>query len=244
MQRDTSLKLGCVEWRAFCESALAAGLFVRVEQTCATPMLPPQLFRRPVFRASALDGLLVNVAFYGLIFVFSLYIQQLNGLSPLATGLAFLPMMGAVFPTNLWAARAAERLGQRTAIVLAQALAAAGCLALLGLAQGTRYAALARQLVALGLGLGRLVPVLTARLLDSVEKSHSGVASGVLNAMRQTGSVVRGALRLADRRRARVRGRRPPDAADHDRPAAGRLRRAAGGRYALLAAAIAHGSVR
>ena len=54
-----------------------------------------------MFALTSLVGLLVNVAFYGLIFVFSLYFQRVNGMSPFATGLAFLPMMGAVLPVNL-----------------------------------------------------------------------------------------------------------------------------------------------
>jgi hypothetical protein len=93
---------------------------------------------------------LVNVAFYGLIFVFSLYFQRVNGLSPFATGLAFLPMMGAVLPVNLLAARVAERIGAPTTIAVGAALAAAGCLALLGIAPGTSYWATCVQLTVIG----------------------------------------------------------------------------------------------
>ena len=50
------------------------------------------------------------------------------------------------------------------------------------------------QLVALGFGLGLIVPVMTASLLGSVERSRSGIASGTLNTARQTGSVIGVAL--------------------------------------------------
>jgi MFS transporter, DHA2 family, methylenomycin A resistance protein len=50
------------------------------------------------------------------------------------------------------------------------------------------------QLLGLGGGLGLLVPPLTASLLGSVEKARSGIAAGVLNATRQTGSVLGVAL--------------------------------------------------
>jgi len=50
------------------------------------------------------------------------------------------------------------------------------------------------QLVAMGGGLGLLVPPLTSTLLGSVDKSRSGVAAGVLNSARQTGSVIGVAL--------------------------------------------------
>jgi DHA2 family methylenomycin A resistance protein-like MFS transporter len=73
-------------------------------------------------------------------------------------------------------------------------IAAAGCAALLGIGDGTPYWAIGPQLVAMGGGLGLLVPPLTSTLLGSVDKSHSGVAAGVLNATRQTGSVLGVAL--------------------------------------------------
>jgi DHA2 family methylenomycin A resistance protein-like MFS transporter len=49
-------------------------------------------------------------------------------------------------------------------------------------------------LVVIGAGLGLLVPPLTSALLGSVEKPRSGIAAGVLNATRQTGSVLGVAL--------------------------------------------------
>jgi DHA2 family methylenomycin A resistance protein-like MFS transporter len=49
-------------------------------------------------------------------------------------------------------------------------------------------------LTIIGAGLGLLVPPLTSTLLGSVEKSRSGVAAGVLNSTRQTGSVLGVAL--------------------------------------------------
>jgi DHA2 family methylenomycin A resistance protein-like MFS transporter len=73
-------------------------------------------------------------------------------------------------------------------------IAAAGCIALLGIERGSGYGQLCAQLVAMGAGLGLLVPPLTSMLLGSVEKSRSGVAAGVLNATRQTGSVIGVAL--------------------------------------------------
>jgi DHA2 family methylenomycin A resistance protein-like MFS transporter len=73
-------------------------------------------------------------------------------------------------------------------------IAAAGCAALLGIAEGTPYRAIGPQMVAMGAGLGLLVPPLTSALLGSVDKSRSGIAAGVLNATRQTGSVLGVAL--------------------------------------------------
>lgn len=174
--------------------AVCAVLFLFQERRTRHPMLPLSLFAHRMFALTALDGLLVNIAFYGLIFVFSLYFQEINGWSPLATGLAFVPMMGAVLPVNLVAPRLAEKFGAPVAIAAGSLIAAAGCLALIGIGRGTPYWAVGAQLVAMGGGLGLLVPPLTSTLLGSVEKARSGIAAGVLNSTRQTGSVLGVAL--------------------------------------------------
>jgi DHA2 family methylenomycin A resistance protein-like MFS transporter len=178
----------------FVAFVVLAALFIVQERRTRQPMLPLSLFRHRLFSLASLVGLLVNVAFYGLIFVLSLYFQQINRLSALATGLAFLPMMAAVFVVNLFAARAAERFGALMMIAAGACIAAAGCITLLGVERGSAYWQVCAQLVAMGAGLGLLVPPLTSTLLGSVEKSRSGIAAGVLNSTRQTGSVVGVAL--------------------------------------------------
>ncbi len=75
---------------------------------------------------SAVVGLWVNIAFYGLIFVLSLFFQKQNGLSPLQTGLAFVPMMAVVLPFNILGPRLSERFGPPAVIALGSAIAAAG----------------------------------------------------------------------------------------------------------------------
>jgi DHA2 family methylenomycin A resistance protein-like MFS transporter len=196
----TIIEGGALGWRnpwviaAFTGSVLLAILFIAQERRSSHPMLPLSMFGHRLFALTSLVGLLVNVAFYGLIFVFSLYFQRVNGLSPLQTGLAFVPMMGMVLPANLVAARISERIGAPAAIAIGGVLAALGCVALLGIEPGTSYFKTMVQLMIIGGGLGLLVPPLTATLLGSVEKSRSGIAAGVLNATRQTGSVLGVAL--------------------------------------------------
>jgi MFS transporter, DHA2 family, methylenomycin A resistance protein len=169
---------------------LLTALFLFEESRVPQPMLPLGLFSRRSFSLMSLAGLSVNVAFYGLIFVLSLYFQQVNDLSPLATGLAFVPMMAAVLPLNLLAPHISERIGAPAVITIGACLAAAGCAGLLFISPGTSYPSMCAQLLAMGAGLGLLVPPLTSTLLGSVEKSRSGLAAAVLNSARQTGSVL------------------------------------------------------
>jgi MFS transporter, DHA2 family, methylenomycin A resistance protein len=179
---------------AFGAAVILTALFLIQERRAHQPMMPLSLFTNRVFARTALIGLLVNIPFYGLIFVFSLYFQQINGLSPFMTGLAFVPMMGMVLPVDLLAPLLAERFG-------GPAIVAAGGL---GLSRGMlRFAGHRARHQLLGYvsaaarneqWFGSLGPALTSALLGSVEKSRSGVAAGVLNSGRQTGSVLGVAL--------------------------------------------------
>jgi DHA2 family methylenomycin A resistance protein-like MFS transporter len=174
--------------------ALSGAAFILRERRCEQPMLPLELFSKRPFWLSTVVGLLVNIAFYGLIFVLSLYFQKQHGFSPLQTGLAFVPMMAVVLPFNILGPRMSERFGAPAVIALGAAIAAAGAAALFVVGKQTPYASLFAQLLALGGGLGLLVPPLTSMLLGSVDKARSGIASGVLNSSRQTGSVIGVAL--------------------------------------------------
>jgi DHA2 family methylenomycin A resistance protein-like MFS transporter len=191
---------GAVGWTrplvlaAFLLFALAAVTFVWIEMKSQAPMLPLSLFKNQTFSATTLIGLLMNTAFYGLIFMLSLYFQQVKHYTPLATGMAFLPMTVIVLLANLSVGPIAKRIGLRAPILIGQALLATGCLALVGISQNTSYSALSVQLLAMGAGVGLTVPPMTSALLGTVGAKLSGVASGVLNASRQAGSVIGVAL--------------------------------------------------
>jgi MFS transporter, DHA2 family, methylenomycin A resistance protein len=178
----------------FALSIAAGAAFLRIESRRRAPMLPLGLFRSPTFSAATAIGLLVNVVFYGLIFVLSLYFQRLEGYSAIETGLAFVPTTAAVMAGNLLAGRTAARFGPRAVLGVGALLMTAGLLALLDIGSGSSYPSLAAQLAALGFGLGLIVPVMTSSLLGSVDPARSGVASGTLNTARQTGSVIGVAL--------------------------------------------------
>ena len=174
--------------------AVAAIAFLVVESRSRSPMLPLGLFRNATFSATTAIGWIINVAFYGLIFVLSLFFQRTLKYSALQTGLAFLPMTGMILPANLASGVIATRVGPRLPIAVGQIVMLVGCLTLLGAGTGTPYWRLALPMLLLGGGIGLIVPAMTSALLGTVDKSRSGIASGVLNASRQAGSVVGVAL--------------------------------------------------
>ncbi|MER6532473.1 MFS transporter [Streptomyces sp900105755] len=183
---------------AFAVALAGAVLFVRVERRQAHPVVPPALFRDRAVRVAVTTGAACSVAFYGVVFVFSLFFQQVQGRSALYTGLLFLPMSGLIGLTNVVSGKLAARHGPRLPMLIGQALAAAGLLGLLAVGSGTPAAWVAVLLVPMAVGCALTVPPLTVVMMDAVPAERAGLAAGVLNAARQVagglGIAVFGAL--------------------------------------------------
>jgi EmrB/QacA subfamily drug resistance transporter len=178
---------------AFAAAAAALAAFLATQARGMHPMMPLGLFRSRNVSVAVAVGFAFMVGYYGLPFVMSLYLQQLRGLSPLATGVVFLPMMVIGAALTPFSARIAERLGARVLITGGLILMTAG-LVIIGFAPPTAPTwALAAVMILVGLAGPFVMPAVTAVLLNSVPGHHSGVASGVFNTSRQVG----GALAVA-----------------------------------------------
>jgi MFS transporter, DHA2 family, methylenomycin A resistance protein len=157
-------------------AVVAPAGFLLVESRRREPTLPLTLFRSRTFAASSAIGLLINIAFYGLIFVLSLYFQTVRGWSAPATGAAFLPATVAVLVANLLAGRLVGALGLRREVAGSALLVAAALAGLLVAGPSSAFATLAAPLVVLGFGLGALVPAASSGSPCSV-RSPTGVSS-------------------------------------------------------------------
>lgn len=179
--------------------------FLAIEGRVGDPMVPLGLFRSRVVSLCVTIGFVVNAAFHGVIFIFSLFFQQVLGLSAVAAGLMFLPMTALIAVANVSSAKVAGRFGPRVPIAVGQLVCALGLLGLFALLRagatggvggagtGTDRPLMAALLVPVGIGLGFAVPSLTAAMLGGVEAERAGLAGGVFNSARQTG----GALSVA-----------------------------------------------
>jgi MFS transporter, DHA2 family, methylenomycin A resistance protein len=167
--------------------------FVLSQARVPHPMLPLALFRSATVRAVVTVGFVFMVCFYGLPFVMSLYLQQVRGLSPLATGTAFLPMMLIGAALTLFSARAVERFGSRRIIAAGLLVMAGGLIGVAVVPDSTPIWVLSALMMLVGLGGPAVMPPATAALLSAVPVAQSGTASGVLNTSRQVG----GALAVA-----------------------------------------------
>ncbi|WP_240474195.1 MFS transporter [Intrasporangium chromatireducens] len=157
------------------------------------PMVPVALFRARNAATPVVIGFTFMVGYYGLPFVMSLYLQQVRGLSPLGTGVVFLPMMLIGLVLTPFAPRIVQRLGGKTVIVTGLVSMVLGLALLAFIGVTTPLPVLAALMVLVGLAGPLVMPPTTAILLDSVPADRGGVASGVFNTSRQVG----GALAVA-----------------------------------------------
>ncbi|MEZ6183472.1 MAG: MFS transporter [Planctomycetota bacterium] len=174
-------------------AGVAGALFVALQARVEHPLVPLELFRSRLAATSIAIGFSFMLAFFGMVFVVSLLLQEQRGLTPLQTGLAFLPVTGITVFVPLLAARAGERWGPWVPIVGGQASMAAGLTALGLLADTASVPVLVACMVPVGCGGGAAMPSATALLLNAVPAAKAGTASGVLNTARQVG----GALAIA-----------------------------------------------
>ncbi|MGW2262313.1 MFS transporter [Streptomyces sp. NPDC004749] len=169
----------------------ATTAFVVIEHRADDPMLPPQLFRRPAFAGGTVVGLLINLGFYGELFVLNLYFQQVLHYSPLVAGAALLPQMGVVALGSALSGRHTARAGgPRRTMLIGLTAGAAGLLGLAATGAHTPYALLVAPLVATGFGMSFTMPAATTAVVETAPHERAGLASGVINAARQLGGVI------------------------------------------------------
>jgi DHA2 family methylenomycin A resistance protein-like MFS transporter len=84
--------------------------------------------------------------------------------------------------------------GLRLPMFAGLVIAAAGCALLLGIDHNSTYLTILPGQLLIRLGIGLVVPAITTGMLAAVPTARSGVASGALNAVRQTGGAVGVAL--------------------------------------------------
>jgi DHA2 family methylenomycin A resistance protein-like MFS transporter len=201
----TSLAFGLIEggsagWSsaasvtALTASAITALALILVERRAAEPMLPLALFRRAEFSGATFVGLAINLGFYGQLFALSLYFQRVRGFSALATGLALLPQGALVAVASLLSGRVSGRAGPRAPMLAGLLCGAAGFAGLVAAAASTPYVVLVAPLCAAGFGMAFTMPAATTAVIEAAPADRAGIASGVLNASRQTGGAIGVAL--------------------------------------------------
>ncbi len=174
--------------------AVAGAAFIAIEHRVSSPMLAMGLFCSPTFSSATAVGLLINLGFYGELFVMSLYLQQIRGFTPLRAGVALTPELAMAVVGSAASGRITALFGPRLPMLVGLVVGGAGlaCLALFG--AHSYYWELVVPFMAAGLGMSLVMPAATTAVMEAAPPERGGLASGTLNAARQVGGVIGVAL--------------------------------------------------
>ncbi|MEV5961741.1 MFS transporter [Kribbella sp. NPDC051952] len=176
---------------AFAVGVVLLVSFVLIERRVSHPIVPLRLFRSAHRSTSYLTMLLVVGTMFGMFFFLTQYLQGVLELSPLAAGLAFLPLTGLLFASSRIVPRLITRIDSAKLMLTGSTLVALGTLWLTRLdANSTYLANVVGPLVLFGAGAGMIFIPLVGRAISGVAPEDAGAASGMLNVVQQVGGAL------------------------------------------------------
>ncbi|SPY78710.1 MFS transporter [Providencia rustigianii] len=167
---------------------IAALGFVIVELNVPRPLLPIFLFKQnPYFLQYNLASFALGFATYSNVFFIALFLQKGQGWGAFEAGLRMAPEFIAMALFSFSFGRLSRTLSVRNIMVIGFLLIATASMLLTRVNSDTEYLPIAAILFIFGAGMGMATPAIGALVMASVEKAYSGIASAVMNALRQTG---------------------------------------------------------
>ena len=170
-----------------------AGLaaFLYAEDRSREPMMPLSLFRSRNFSGANLLTLLLYMGLGGSLYFFPFVLIQVHGYSAMAAGSAFLPFIVLTFLMSRWAGGLVTSVGPKLPLTVGPVITAAGFILFAVPGTGGSYwTTFFPAVVVMGLGMSLVIAPLTTTAMNSVRGRHSGLASGVNNAVSRTGSLL------------------------------------------------------
>lgn len=171
-------------------SAIMLFIFLLIERKAPSPILPFSLFKSANFNILILVGICLNGAYYGSVFILSIYLQEVLHYSTLVAGLAFIPLTIGLAIANVISGRLMARFGTRVPVLAGLVVFTVGFITLLVAKTDTPYWQLFFPFLCIPMGMGLAVPAMTTGILASIPKNQSGTASAVLNTTRQAAGAI------------------------------------------------------
>jgi EmrB/QacA subfamily drug resistance transporter len=176
--------------------SIALAAFVSVERHAKDPMVPPSLFRSRNFDGANLVTLLFYMALTGSLYFLPFLMMQVHGYSAFVAGSVFLPFVAMAFLIGRLSEGISARFGTKIPLVVASLALLAGLLlfAVPGVEHGSYWTSFFPAMVVQGVGMALAITPLTTVALGSVDREHSGLASGVNNAVARVAGLLAVAL--------------------------------------------------
>jgi EmrB/QacA subfamily drug resistance transporter len=171
-------------------SLLILAGFVVIELRSSDPMVPLGIFRNRALSGANAIALLLGGLISGQIFFMSLYLQQVNGYSPLHAGVVLLIPTAGAFAASLISGRLVGRLGPRTILIGGPLIGAAGSVWLAQLDAHMSAVSFVVPALITVLGCASCFVPMTMSATAGVEMRDAGLASGLINSSRQIGAAV------------------------------------------------------
>jgi len=178
---------------AFAAAAVLYAVFPLIEARSADALLPMRFLRHRNRAAGFGIMLLLGGSMLSLLYFLTQFLQNTLHYSPIAAGLAYLPLPFAVGSVGLVVSRFVGRVGVRPFLTAGPLLVAAGLLWASMLTGHSGYPSVFGPLVVVGVGMGLSFVPLTLNAVSTVREHEAGLASGLLNTSQQVG----GSLGLA-----------------------------------------------
>jgi len=165
-------------------------VFVRHQIASTSPLVRIRaLQQNRVISRSMLTSLFMYGAHAPILFLLSLYLQYLQGMSPAESGQLILLQALIMASLAPFAGRLSDRFEPRIIATLGCLLFTAGFVVLLTINTGSGLVPLIIALVLLGTGFGLFSSPNTNAALSSVDKDRLGIASALMNLARTLGNM-------------------------------------------------------
>jgi EmrB/QacA subfamily drug resistance transporter len=175
---------------SFALSAVALAVFFVVETRREYPMLPLQFFRIPTFAAANVVAAAVFFALFGFTFFLSLYLQNVQGYSPVGAGFRLFPFTAMILLIAPVSGRLSDRFGSRWFMAAGTSILAVGLLLVERSQPGSSYVGvILPSMLVMGAGMATTMAPMTAAVMASVPPARAGVASAATNTSRELGGV-------------------------------------------------------
>lgn len=172
-------------------AALAALAFAAVEMRAAEPILPPALFRHPIFLVSAAVTFLTAMGMFGGIVYLPLFVQGVIGSSATNSGLVIMPMMLSLAITAAIMGQVLARWGRyRIIAVVGLAVMAGGMFLMSGMDATSTNAIATRNMIVVGIGLGATMPIFILVVQNALPYRMLGVSTAAIQFFRSVGGTM------------------------------------------------------